>query len=474
MPDSLTGSLNLPRILFDLQQANEIVQGFSGCLEPETIAQQVTQGLVEKFGVAFARIWLLEPDQTILKLVASAGMYTHTDGFFGRIPLGAYKVGKIAQNRVSFLSNNLAAESWVGNRDWAIANDIRGFAGYPLAIKDQVVGVLATFSHHAMEPEFLEVLQTLCTTVAIVLDTAVRYQSEKRLWQVTNHRPIFSDLPLSEQLVSMLSTTRLTLVGTERPLSLTVVYVFLKAAELLNQMGRASCRLSYGEESVVLEALVPTLAASSIATHWMDSLSCELLPTVSGLGGVLQTQISPDQRALQVMVELPYGRDRSNQALRIRCRLPLLQCAFIHLAVSAGFTICPTDDIDVVLFTDDPVQAAAAKRVIWIQQGNQAVPKGVQAKVDLSIDPAQLQEVVATVMQDQQWGVESEPSGQVLSERELEVLVLLTQGYRDRDIAEHLIISESTVKFHMNNVLTKLKVRTRYQAIHQAILNGWI
>jgi DNA-binding NarL/FixJ family response regulator len=39
------------------------------------------------------------------------------------------------------------------------------------------------------------------------------------------------------------------------------------------------------------------------------------------------------------------------------------------------------------------------------------------------------------------------------------------QGHRDRDIAHHLIISESTVKFHINNILKKLKAQTRYQAL---------
>ena len=111
MPDLPTGLLDPTRILFDLQQGNEIAQRFSGCLEPEEIACRVTHGLVEKFDCAFARLWLLEPDQTALKLVASLGMYTNTNGFFGRVPMGAYKVGKIAQNRVSFSSNNLAAES---------------------------------------------------------------------------------------------------------------------------------------------------------------------------------------------------------------------------------------------------------------------------------------------------------------------------------------------------------------------------
>ena len=50
----------------------------------------------------------------------------------------------------------------------------------------------------------------------------------------------------------------------------------------------------------------------------------------------------------------------------------------------------------------------------------------------------------------------------------------LHERHCDRDIADRLIISESTVKFHMNNVLKKLKAQTRYQALHQAIVNGSI
>lgn len=66
----------------------------------------------------------------------------------------AYKVGKIAQNRVPFLSNQLAGEPWVKDRDWAIANQIQGFAGYPLLAGDRLVGVLAAFSHNPIAPEF--------------------------------------------------------------------------------------------------------------------------------------------------------------------------------------------------------------------------------------------------------------------------------------------------------------------------------
>jgi DNA-binding NarL/FixJ family response regulator len=51
---------------------------------------------------------------------------------------------------------------------------------------------------------------------------------------------------------------------------------------------------------------------------------------------------------------------------------------------------------------------------------------------------------------------------------------LLAQGHRDRDIAEQLYISERTVKFHAKNMLEKLGVRTRIQAVFEATQKGWL
>ena len=55
----------------------------------------------------------------------------------------------------------------------------------------------------------------------------------------------------------------------------------------------------------------------------------------------------------------------------------------------------------------------------------------------------------------------------LLSGREQEVIQLLANGLRDREIAAKLFISDRTVKFHINNVVNKLKAKTRIQAIHQ-------
>lgn len=480
MSNPLTGLLDSTRLLFDLQQGNEIAQSFSGCLDPEEIAHRITEGLVEKFNCAFARLWLLEPDQTMLKLVASSGLYTHTNGSFARVPMGAYKVGKIAQNRVSFLSNNLAAEPWVGNREWAIDNNIRGFAGYPLLVKERVIGVLATFSHHVMEPEFLEVLQTLCTIAAIALDTVSQYHKEKQIWQSSVQSSSFNHLSLSDQIASILRAARLTLVGTEHALSLPVAYIFLRAAELLHRNGCAYSRLIYGETLVTLEAIVPTPNPTiAPANLWMQTVFGELFLMSACLGGVLQCQTQLNPRAAQIVLEIPYLPPvlpaKPEECLQIRCSLSVLQLAFTQLSALAGLTLCPQANEQTPCLTDDICQIQSAKRVLWVHQGTQPLPRGIQARVDLSIRPDQLRQAVIAVSRGETWGIDPTPPTQpTLSEREIEILVLLTQGLRDRDIADRLVISESTVKFHINNVLSKLKVRTRYQAIYQAIKSGWL
>ena len=56
---------------------------------------------------------------------------------------------------------------------------------------------------------------------------------------------------------------------------------------------------------------------------------------------------------------------------------------------------------------------------------------------------------------------------EILSPRELEVLGLMAQGYRNREIAAAFVISESTVKVHVRHILEKLGVRTRTQAVAQ-------
>jgi two-component system NarL family response regulator len=56
-----------------------------------------------------------------------------------------------------------------------------------------------------------------------------------------------------------------------------------------------------------------------------------------------------------------------------------------------------------------------------------------------------------------------------LTDREMEVLKLVAQGLNNRDIAKQLFISENTVKNHIRNILEKLHLHSRMEAVVYAV-----
>lgn len=62
--------------------------------------------------------------------------------------------------------------------------------------------------------------------------------------------------------------------------------------------------------------------------------------------------------------------------------------------------------------------------------------------------------------------------GPRLTERELEVLGLVAQGLNNREIGRQLFISENTVKNHVRNVLEKLQLHSRIDAVMYAVRKG--
>lgn len=61
-----------------------------------------------------------------------------------------------------------------------------------------------------------------------------------------------------------------------------------------------------------------------------------------------------------------------------------------------------------------------------------------------------------------------------LTERELEVLRLMVEGLNNAQIAERLVVSLSTVKYHIGNILMKLRVDNRVAAVTVAMQNKLI
>ena len=61
-----------------------------------------------------------------------------------------------------------------------------------------------------------------------------------------------------------------------------------------------------------------------------------------------------------------------------------------------------------------------------------------------------------------------------LTDRESEVLGLLSKGLANKQIAFELGISEHTVKFHVSSIYTKLNVTNRTEAVRAGLRGGWI
>jgi DNA-binding NarL/FixJ family response regulator len=68
--------------------------------------------------------------------------------------------------------------------------------------------------------------------------------------------------------------------------------------------------------------------------------------------------------------------------------------------------------------------------------------------------------------------VPQEPA--ILSDRELEILQWVAEGWSNRQIADHLCLSPHTVKNHVHNILKKLCVQRRLEAIKYASDRHWL
>jgi NarL family two-component system response regulator LiaR len=71
-------------------------------------------------------------------------------------------------------------------------------------------------------------------------------------------------------------------------------------------------------------------------------------------------------------------------------------------------------------------------------------------------------------------GGEEDSDKEALSDRELDVLILLAQGLSNQDIADQLTVSVATVRFHVTNIFNKLQVENRTQAALHAIREGLV
>jgi two-component system NarL family response regulator len=93
---------------------------------------------------------------------------------------------------------------------------------------------------------------------------------------------------------------------------------------------------------------------------------------------------------------------------------------------------------------------------------------GGQSLINPSMAAKLLTEFASMAKRDDEERVQEVPAPR-LTEREMQVLKLVARGMNNRDIAKELFISENTVKNHVRNILEKLQIHSRMEAVMVAV-----
>jgi DNA-binding NarL/FixJ family response regulator len=93
---------------------------------------------------------------------------------------------------------------------------------------------------------------------------------------------------------------------------------------------------------------------------------------------------------------------------------------------------------------------------------------GGQSLINPSMAGKLLTEFATLAKRDEEERAQQVPAPR-LTEREMQVLKLVARGMNNRDIAKELFISENTVKNHVRNILEKLQIHSRMEAVMVAV-----
>lgn len=178
------------------------------------------------------------------------------------------------------------------------------------------------------------------------------------------------------------------------------------------------------------------------------------------------------QADMEVVGEAENGGEAVEKALDLRPDIILMDMVMPVLngaeATKAIIQKWPEAKIIVVTsFLDDDkvypaLEAGASSYILKTSNAKriaQAIRETIQGQTVL--EP----EVTVKMMKKMRSGSSDQPLHEDLTQREFETLLLLAQGKSNQEIADELFISLKTVKTHVSNVLSKLEVQDRTQAV---------
>jgi signal transduction histidine kinase len=139
--------------------------------EPELL-DVVASTLTGNLGFAAAQVWLLEASDGALWRRASHHTTENPPPVPGRVERGMSEIGQVAELRVPIVTNDPANHRQVGLNPWMTDEGIQAFAGFPLVVSDQLLGVLAVYHRRPLDRNTIELLTLFAQHAATAIQEA--------------------------------------------------------------------------------------------------------------------------------------------------------------------------------------------------------------------------------------------------------------------------------------------------------------
>lgn len=135
--------------------------------EVNQMLDRCAAAVVKNLDAALAGIWLLDPVENVLELQARVGLELQSGSPASKIPVGHSRIGLIAESLLPFYSNDVATDTEISDPVWASREGLASFAGYPLLVEGQLVGVMAMFSRRQRADFTHRALESVAGSIAL-------------------------------------------------------------------------------------------------------------------------------------------------------------------------------------------------------------------------------------------------------------------------------------------------------------------
>jgi signal transduction histidine kinase len=147
--------------------------------------RRIAQSIVDHLDAALARIWTFNESDQMLELRARAGQDTDLDGPPGRIRLGDFEIGRIAQSRQPIVTNSVGTDPQIGDPEWVRRKGMVAFAGFPIVVEDRLVGVVDLLSRAPLADSIVKALASIADELALGIDRERADDERERLLGAT-------------------------------------------------------------------------------------------------------------------------------------------------------------------------------------------------------------------------------------------------------------------------------------------------